>query len=234
MKLLQNLKILLSAICIMLLVACSANTVRTPSSATYDGLELVPDTQFAVVYMLPGVDLSEYDAYGLLDCEVAFKKNWLRSQNNSRMDLSNRVTQKDVDNIKDALSADCDKYFRASLEEAPPYKLVDSFHDGEAVLILRPAIINLDISSPDTRSAGMQRSYTSRTGEMTLVLELLDATTGEMLVRIVDRQRSTDTHYLQWSNSVTNQAEARRFLKRWADKLRAGLDEVTAGSRASQ
>ena len=80
----------------------------------------------------------------------------------------------------------------------------------------------------------MQRSYTSRTGEMTLVLELLDATTGEMLVRIVDRQRSTDTHYLQWSNSVTNQAEARRFLKRWADKLRAGLDEVTAGSRASQ
>ena len=230
----HDLKILFLACCIILLGACSANTLQTPSSPTYDGLELVPDTDFAMVYMLPGADLSDYEAYGLQRCEVAFKKNWLRSQNNARMDLSNRVTQKDVDNIKDALSADCDKYFRAALEGPPPYTLVDNFDDGEAVLILRPAIINLDISAPDVKSPGMQRSYTTRTGEMTLVLELLDGTTGEKLVRIVDRQRSTDTHYLQWSNSVTNQAEARRFLKRWAEKLRTGLDEVTAGGRVDQ
>jgi len=231
---LQNLKMLLVTGCILTLGACSNNTVRTPSSPTYDGLELVPDTQFAVVYMRPGADLSGYDTYGLVGCEVAFKKNWMRSQNSSRMDLSNRVTQKDVDRIKDTLSAECDKYFRAALEEAPPYTLVDSFENGEAVLVLRPAIINLDIASPDTRSAGMQRSYTTQAGEMTLVLELLDGTTGEILVRIVDRQRSTDTHYMQWSNSVTNQAEARRFLTRWANKLREGLDEVTAVGRTGQ
>ena len=86
---------------------------------------------------------------------------------------------------------------------------MDSFADGENVLILRPAIINLDVSAPDTNSAGMQRAYTTSAGEMTLLLELLDATTGEVLVRIVDRRQAMDTGRMQWSNSVTNAAEAK-------------------------
>jgi hypothetical protein len=207
------------------LAACVGNTT-TPQ--TYDGLELLPDTKFAEVYKRPGAQLNTYQSYGLEGCEVAFKKNWLRDQNNARLDLGNRVTQKDVDRIKDTLSAECEKYFRAALEQAPAYQLVDSFSDGEGVLILRPSIINLDISAPDTRSAGMQRTYTTQAGEMTLVLELLDGTTGETLVRVVDRYRGRDTARLQWSNSVTNQAEAKRALSRWASQLRQGLDQVTA------
>lgn len=207
------------------LVACASNST---APKTYDGLELLPDTQFGEVYKLPGAELGDYQSYGLENCEVAFKKNWLRNQNNSRLDLGNRVTQKDVDKIKDTLAAECQQYFRAALEQAPPYTLVDNFSDGEGVLILRPSIINLDISAPDTHSAGMQRTYTTQAGEMTLVLELLDGTTGETLVRIVDRYRSPETSWLQWSNSVTNQAAAKRVLSRWAQQLRKGLDQVTA------
>ncbi|MEM8661814.1 MAG: DUF3313 family protein, partial [Pseudomonadota bacterium] len=175
---------------------------------------------------LPGVDLRSYSEYGLDKCEVAFKKNWLRDQNNSRIDLGNRVTQKDVDRIKDTLGAECETYFREALEAPPAYPLVENFRDGENVLVLRPAIINLDISAPDTRSAGMQRTYTTQAGEMTLVLEMLDGTTGQMLVRIVDRYRAPQTGWLQWTNSVTNQAEARRVLSRWAAQLRKGMDQV--------
>jgi hypothetical protein len=217
---------------LMTLTACASNV--TAPQTTYDGLELLPDTKFGVVYKRPGADLGTYQSYGLDSCEVAFKKNWLRDQNSSRLDLGNRVTQKDVDQIKDTLSADCEKYFRAALEEAPPYHLVDSFSNGEGVLILRPSIINLDIAAPDTRSAGMQRTYTTQAGEMTLVLELLDGTTGETLVRIVDRFRGRDTARLQWSNSVTNQAEARRALSRWAGQLRKGLDLVSGHAGAPE
>lgn len=216
----------LSLLCALIILSACASNSTTPQ--TYDGLELLPDTKFGEVYKRPGADLGSYQSFGLESCEVAFKKNWLRDQNNSRLDLGNRVTQKDVDRIKDTLSAECEKYFRAALGEAPPYQLVDSFSDGEGVLILRPSIINLDIAAPDTRSAGMQRTYTTQAGEMTLVLELLDGTTGETLVRIVDRFRGRDTIRLQWSNSVTNQAEARRALSRWAGQLRKGLDQVTA------
>jgi hypothetical protein len=65
---------------------------------------------------------------------------------------------------------------------------------------------------------------------MTLVLELLDGTTGELLVRVVDRMRGRETNYMQWTNSVTNQADARRALSSWASQLRKGLDEVAGGS----
>jgi hypothetical protein len=98
------------------------------------------------------------------------------------------------------------------------------------VLVLRPAIINLDIAAPDVMAAGRQRSYTTEAGQMTLVLEGVDGTTGEILVRVVDRRRAMDTGRLQWTNSVTNQAEARRMLNRWASQIREGLDEATRGA----
>jgi len=213
----------------LLLAGCAGSG---PAPQTYDGLELVPDTRFGEVYMRPGVDLSSYDSYGIEACEVAFRKNWQRDQNSSRLDLGNRVTQQDVDRIKDALGAACDKYFRGALEQAPPYRLVESFGNGEPVLVLRPAIINLDIAAPDVKSAGMQRVYTTEAGQMTLLLEALDGTTGEILLRIIDRQRGRDYGRLQWTNSVTNQADARRILTRWAGQLRKGLDEVAVSSRA--
>ena len=229
MHLFNTAKTLLLVGTTFVLIACATNS---PPPQTYDGLVLVPDTKFREVYRRPGADLSTFDSYGLQTCEVAFKKNWLRNQNSGRLDLGNRVTQKDVDKIKDALSAQCEKSFRAALEQAPPYQLVDSFSDGEQVLLLRPAIINLDITAPDKRSAGRQRTYTTQSGEMTLVLELLDGTTGEILLRIVDRQSGRDNGRLQWSNSVTNQAEARRILGRWASQLRKGLDQVSADAGA--
>mgnify|MGYP001816354138 CR=1 FL=1 len=225
----QKLQVLLLVAVAALTSACSTGPAAPTES--YDGLVLVPDTRLGAVYKRPGADLTGYDSYGLMACEVAFRKNWQRDQNSSRVDLGNRVTQTDVDRIKDKLGEECGKYFREALEQAPPYQLVESFSDGEQVLILRPAIINLDIAAPDTRSAGMQRTYTTEAGEMTLLLELFDGTTGEILVRVIDRQRSRESSYMQWTSSVTNQAEAKRVLSRWADQLRNGLDEVTGHAR---
>ncbi len=215
----------------LVLSACASNA---PPAESYDGLSLLPDTGFGAVYMRQGADLSGYDGYGITPCQVAFKKNWMRDQNNSRINLSSRVTQKDVDRIKDSLGAACDKYLREALDKAPPYPLVDSFNDGEAVLVLRPAIINLDIAAPDVNTAGMQRTYTTEAGQMTLVLELLDGTTGEILVRVVDQERSRDTGRMQWTNSVTNESDARRILTRWANQLRKGLDRVTGRPAAGK
>ena len=221
-----------AVLCAAALLAACAGLSSPPE--TYDGLVLVEKTDFSRVYKRPGVELSSYQTYGLEHCSVAFRKNWLRDQNSSRLDLGNRVTQKDVDRIKDTLSDECDKYFRAALEQKPPYQLVESFNDGESVLVLRPAIINLDIAAPDTFSSGMQHTYTTEAGEMTLVLELLDGTTGEILVRAVDRQRSTNNMTLRWTNSVTNQAAARRILRNWASVLRRELDQATGGARTAE
>lgn len=223
MKIRRMLKYLLPVLTVSILSSC----MTPPPTETHDGLVLVPNTRFAQVFMRPGADLSSFTAFGLTPCQVAFRKNWQRDQNQSTINLNSRVTQEDVTRIKDRLSAECDNTFRAALEQAPPYTLVEQFSNGEHVLVLRPSIINLDIAAPDVMAPGRQRAYTTEAGQMTLVLEGVDGTTGEVLVRVVDRRRALDTGRLQWTNSVTNQADARRILNRWASQFREGLDEVT-------
>jgi Protein of unknown function (DUF3313) len=227
---LQNLfrnNVLPAAACLMMLSACTSSTgTGSSSDVSYDGLTRVPDTAFQEVYRRAGADINSYGELGLAPCNVAFKKNWLRDQNSTRMDLSNRVTQQDVDRIKDALGSMCDEQFREALLEEPAYTLADKFDEGEQVLVLKPSIINLDISAPDVMSANRSRAYTTSSGEMTLSLELVDATTGEILARAVDRRRGLDDSRMQWTSSVSNSADAKRTLKRWSKILREGLDEA--------
>jgi hypothetical protein len=212
-------------ICLLVVSAC-ASTQSTAPAVTSDGLQRIADTTFDDVYQRPGVDLSDYTEFGVEDCRVSFKKNWLRQQNENRLDLSDRVTQRDVDRIKDRLGELCTEKFVGALLAEPAYNLVDAFADGEQVLVLTPSIINLDINAPDTMSAGRSRSYTTSAGEMTLSMDVSDATTGEVLYRIVDRRRARDTGRIEWTSSVSNKAEAERTLNRWADLLRQGLDSV--------
>lgn len=222
MQLVNGIFIALSSVA---LLACSTTETSAPTVAS-DGLVLLPDTKFQEVYRDPNAELNGYTEIGLAPCKVAFKKNWVRDQNSNRMDLSNRVTQKDVDKIKDELSSACDEKFRAALLEDPAYTIVDAFAEGEHVLVLHPSIVNLDINAPDIRTAGMSRTYTTSSGEMTLKLELEDATTGATIARAIDKRRGMDTSRLQWSSSVSNAAEANRTLTRWAKILREGLDEA--------
>jgi hypothetical protein len=203
------------------IAGCATSKAPTESP---DGLVLRPNSDFSAVYVRPGASLADYPMMGAVPCEVSFRKNWLRDQNSNRVSLNNRVSQKDVDQIEDALAEECDKYFRDALLQPPPYTLVEEFNEGDSILILRPSIVDLDVSAPDTMSPGMSRTYTTQAGRMTLVLEIFDGSTGEILVRAIDKRRSTDAGSLQWSNGVTNRAEADRILKAWSSKLRKGLD----------
>lgn len=224
----EQFKGVAAAAAMILLAACASSP--TEPRVTHDGLTEVPNSDFGEVYRLPGADLGIFTAFGLENCTVAFRNNWLRDQNRSRLELSNRVTQEDVDKIKDALAEDCNRYFREALLEEPAYRLVDNFSDGQAVLIVRPSIINLDVTAPDVRRVGRTQTYTTSAGEMTLSLDLVDGTTGQVLVRVVDRREDRETYRLEWTNSVSNRGDARRVLRMWSDRLREALDTALAGN----
>jgi len=190
---------------------------------TEDGLHRVADSKMAIVYAEPGADLVQYKRIQLLDAYVAFKKNWARDQRSRSADKLS-VTSRDVEKIKTNLAKEFQQVFRKTLEDGG-YEIVDEA--GEDVLLVRPAIINLDVNAPDTMRAGRSMSFTSTAGEMTLYIEIYDSITGDLIAKALDRKADTSRQsYYTWTNSVTNKAAAKRILQGWADILLDALNEA--------
>lgn len=202
-------KNLLMALFVFALASVAA--AEQPPQTTPEGLVLTPSKNVELLYTRPGATLKGYDKVGLLDCYVAFKKNWQQEQNETGI----VVTSQNMANIQKQLAAEFSKVFTAELT-AGGYSMTQT--GGADVLILRPAIVDLDIEAPDMNSmAGMGMTFSTSAGSMTLVLELYDGATGQLIARAFDRENARDDGMMQWQTSVTNKVEADRILKKWAD-----------------
>jgi len=206
-------RVLGAALAAAVCAACATQS-RIPE-VTHDGLERVPDAKVAVAWKKPGADFSQYTRVGLLDCEVAFKRNWKMNHPN--------VRTRDMERIKQALSDEFRKVFSEELEKGG-YPVVEE--PDEDVLLIHPAIIDLDVAAPDTKSAGRSDTFTTSAGRMTLVVEFYDSVSGEILARAIDRREARNVGNITWATRGTNTDAARRLLKRWADLLVGKLDEI--------
>jgi hypothetical protein len=190
-----------------------------PPEISFDGLHLEPDSDVALLYVKPNADFSVYEEFVMLEAYVAFKKNWQRDTKVG----GRRVSNKDMERIKVEAAALLHESFKKELDEVGGYKFVEK--SGDKVMILRPALIDLDITAPDIPVAGRVTNYVASAGAATLYLELYDSVSGEILGRLVDRRNMQDYGTARWANSVSNRADATRLFKRWAKLLRQGMDE---------
>lgn len=163
----------------------AAAAEQMPETTT-DGLVLMDDTKLRAVYVEPGATLAQYTKVSLLDCYVAFRKNWERDHNRNSMSLGGRVTAADMEKIKKIVADEFRSVFTAELQDKGGYEIVD--YAGDDVLVVRPAIIDLDVAAPDTRAAGRSRTVVASAGQMTLYMELFDSSTGAIIARIIDPQ----------------------------------------------
>lgn len=185
----------------------------------WDGLVEIDSSNVASAFIDPAADFSVFQRVAILEPYVAFRSNWLRDQNRSR---SRNVRASDVERIKADVADLFLSVFTESLEAAG-YDVVN--YSDEDVLILRPAVIDLDITAPDVRSAGRSRTYTASAGAATLFLELFDSYTGDLVGRAIDRRATRSSGgFAVRSNRVTNRADARREFRSWANKLVEFLD----------
>jgi len=188
----------------------------------WDGLVRVKSKQIDHLYKLPEADFSGYKRVRLDPIEVEFDKNW--KPNESERSPSRRLTNSDLEKIKKTLAEEFNKVFTEELTKNG-YPVVSE--DGDDVLRVSAAIINLYITAPDKMSAGRSRTYTTNAGHMTLVAELRDSVTGKLMARAVDSVQARDTGTFMITTSVTNLASARTALSKWARVLREGLDAAT-------
>jgi len=214
--------IVLAAIAVILPPAALAAEKEEIAKQTYDGLVLVPDRKIAAAYVDPEADFGAYNKIAILDCQVAFKKNWQRDHKQVGSHIS--VSSSDMEKIKTAVADLFREVFTEELSKDGGYEIVDV--TGDDVLLVRPAIIDLDVTEPDTMSAGRSRSYTTSAGAATLFIELYDSVTGDVLARAADRKSAERMGgYLSYSNRVTNTADAKKMMRGWAKSLRERLDE---------
>ncbi len=196
-----------------------------PPDVDSNGLHLVHHSDLRIVYQLPGTDFSKYGKVILVDAYVAFRKNWQRDQNESD---PFRVRKRDIEAIKKRVGAEFHKAFATELEKKG-ITVVGTTDTGSDVLIVRPAIINLDVEAPDTMQAGMNATLAASAGQMTLYAELYDSVSNQLIGKVMDPEadRGFGGQFMA-QNRVTNKQAEDRIVKRWADVLASHLHAVKA------
>jgi hypothetical protein len=214
----QGVVVVTAALAALVLAGC-ASTQRGPTE--WDGLVRQPNTRLDAVFLRPGVSISSYTTIMLAPADVQFAENW--DPNRAGRSSARRLDTADILAIKANLSTMFGEIFTNELTSGG-YKIVTE--PGPDTLLVVPAIVNLFITAPDTASAGRTRTYTANSGQMTLVLEVRDSVTGEVLARVVDGRSGRTSGFMTVTNRVTNTADARRAMQIWAGALRNGLDSL--------
>ena len=198
---------------------CIADEPGGSPADTTGGLQLVPGSgDIDQVWMKPGVDLSRYRSVYLVEPAVAFRKNWLRDQNRGHPSM--RVKPSDMEDIADDMKALFTEVFTETL-------LAGGFTFSEVrdhdVLIIKPAILKLDINAPDVQVPNVTDVLTSTAGSMTLYMELYDSVSEELLVKVVDPTADPEAGVGHWQRKVANRAAFERMMKPVAEALASGF-----------
>jgi hypothetical protein len=196
---------------------------EAPPQVSKDGLQLKTHTQQRLVYAKLGAKFSQYDRVMILDCYVEMQKDWQRNYNaNEGADLSRQVSDADVQRIKSTLAAEFKKVFATELQKGG-YQVTNS--PAPDVLLLRPAIIDVQVTAPDIMSGGMDVNVITSAGSGTFYLELWDPSTNTILARAMDAEADQQP-FARQANAVTNRQAADIILQKWADDLVRHLDAV--------
>jgi hypothetical protein len=209
----------------IILAACSAtSTTAIDEPSTHEGLQPVQVRNIDAVYQRPGVNYSQYRRLLIRDVDIAFSRGWERNQKSATSTWS----REDSERIKRDLADLFARTVRRELETEGGYEVVSA--PGQDVLEIRPSIIDLYINAPEPSrtDAGIVRRYTMEAGRMTLVAELRDSISGELLARAYDKREDMRGTQWEWTTSVTNNQKAQLAISLWADALRDALDRARA------
>jgi hypothetical protein len=184
------------------------------------GLQKINVKGIELAFARPGAKLSAYDKVIVDPVNVTFARDWKPKKTGSSLSLP----EEDKERIRSGVAKAVHEEFVRELSSKSTYQVVTS--PGPGVLRVKPDIMNLYVSAPDTGGAARSRTYVSSAGRMTLLAELSDSASGEVQARVVDRREAPNNTRMTLSGSVENAAEAREIAAGWARTLRAALDRA--------
>jgi hypothetical protein len=206
------LKQAVACVGVAVLLGGCATSAPPPPPATWDGLEYRPGHRTGALYVRPGGGLRTYRTVMIDPLVVAIDDDWrpyTSSLPAGRGVAPDHLSDSEIQHIKDRIAGEFGRIFRQELT-AGGYQIVERPGDDTVHL------------SPGLADVYMESGYG---GRMTLVLQLRDAPTGQLLARLVDRKEG-EMGLLQSPDSVTENVSFRRAIKAWAREARVGLDQL--------
>jgi hypothetical protein len=192
------------------------------AEVTHDGLVRVQKSVVDAAWVKPTLDLTPYKKLMIVSQGVSFRKLEPVSDFQARNESQFPVKEEN----KERLSRELKTAFEAELAKLDRYEIVNQ--PGPDVLLLVGAVIDV-VSNipPDIDSARFGRGgvYLTSIGDATLVIELRDSESGEILARAADR-RAAESPFAFEVNNVTAWTEVRRMASYWASLLRRRLEEI--------
>ena len=196
------------------IAAPKAPRVQTGPDAeiTHDGLHRVDKTVVDAAWVKPDLDLTSYTKLMIASAGVSFRKLDPVSDFQARRETEFPVQEENKAQLQQILK----DAFVEELGKLERYQIVAE--PGPDVLLLVAGVIDvLSRIPPDVDSAKFGRGgvYLTSVGEATLVLELRDSQSNEVLARAADR-RAAESAFAFEVNNVTAWTEVRRLAQRWA------------------
>ncbi len=204
------------------LAACEA-TIPTYQTGAFaemsaDGLAKVNNARVSAAWIRPGIDLSSYDKIMLISAGIQYRS--VREVN--RLNLS-RASEFPLDQRqRELIEASVREVFNEEMAKIQRFEIVGEA--GPDTLALTGMFVDVTSFVPPT-NLGRVDYYLSQLGEATLILELSDSMSGQVLARATDR-RVIEPAFVTESSPVSNRFELRRELDRWADDIREGLESL--------
>ena len=192
------------------------------AEVTFDGLVRVQKSVVDAAWVKPDFDLTPYKKLMLVSQGVSFKAIKPVNTFQARSETEFPVKEENKQQLNDILKEE----FTKELAKLKRYEIVDK--PGPDVLLLVGTVINvLSRVPPDIDSASFGRGgvYLTSVGEATLVIELRDSQSGEVLARAADG-RAAESPFAFNANSVTVWSQVRLLAQSWAVLLRKRLEEV--------
>jgi len=196
--------------------------VATGRSAdvSHDGLVRMTGSALEGIWVKPDADVSLYKKLLIGEVRMAYKRK-PNSRRHSTTGNNFALTEAQVERLERLFR----EVFSEQIEASESWALTDA--PGPDVLLVEPGLMDLIVRVP-TDAPPNATVFTSSTGAVTLVLELRDSLSHEILARVADRREAqrpgTGSSQLHWSNSVSNTAAVRQLFRRWARIFVARLD----------
>ena len=217
------MKYIITAIALATLTACNSTpTLQSGPNAevTFDGLVRVDNTRLDAAWIRPGIDLSSYDSLLLVGAGIDYRS--VRDVAN----LSSAIRNADEFPLDERQRTVIEESVREAFEEQ--MARVDGFRlvreEGPNTLAITGALTDV-VSFVPPEPIGRADYYLTQLGEATLIIELSDSMSGQVLARGVDR-RAIEPNTIIESNRVTNRAELEIELGRWGIVIRNALESL--------